>query len=190
MQLPLPEQIKQQAAEVAFGKPLIVNNLRALVAELIVDCALRPEWRWCSGDWAGWDFEHADGTRLEVKQSAARQSWSTRPKRPQSPRFDIEARSGHWVEGGNWQQNETAGRLANLYVFAFHPVSDDTADHRDPSQWIFHVTPSDLLPNNKTITLSRVRSLAEPVGYADLLASVERVRRARSGFETPVSGSA
>lgn len=179
MQSPSPEQIKLKSAEVAFGTPLIVNNLRALVAETIVHCALQPEWRWCAGDWAGWDFEHADGTRLEVKQSAAKQTWTAQPKQPSSPRFDIGARSGHWVDGGIWQQSETTRRFADLYVFAFHPVLDDSADHRDPSQWSFHVVRTELLPATKSIALSRVRGLAEPVGYDDLFATVERLRQQR-----------
>lgn len=76
MKPPVRETIRARASEVAFGSTIIQNNLRALVVEAIVDYALKPSWRWCSQDWSGWDFEHESGVRLEVKQSAARQTWT------------------------------------------------------------------------------------------------------------------
>jgi len=78
------EDIVARASSMAFGKPLIMNVLRAMIVETIVDSALSLDWKWCSTDYAGWDFEHSDLTRLEVKQSSALQSWKT-PKR--APRF-------------------------------------------------------------------------------------------------------
>ena len=47
---------------------IVSNAFRGLFAEFIVDAALSTNnWRMCSGDWQGWDFEHADACRLEVK---------------------------------------------------------------------------------------------------------------------------
>src|ERR1700753_2114891 len=88
-------EVQRIAAESAFGRPLIQNNLRAIVVEAMVDLAISTDWRWCSGDWAAWDFEHTDGTRLEVKQSAAQQTWSA-PKVANAPRFDIAHRQGRY----------------------------------------------------------------------------------------------
>jgi hypothetical protein len=123
---PTIDEIRDHVSRVAFGSPLVQNNPRALVVEAIIDCALRPSWNWVSKDWAGWDFEHAEsGVRLEVKQSSARQTW-TAPFQPTSPRFDIRARTGYWDDGATWV--DQAGRLAQIYVFAHHPIRDDTAD--------------------------------------------------------------
>jgi hypothetical protein len=59
-----------------FGAPILQDNVRGDVVEEIVASALEPEWRHCSGDWGPCDFQHpGSGQRIQVKQSAARQSW-------------------------------------------------------------------------------------------------------------------
>jgi hypothetical protein len=161
--------IMRKVSEAAFGKPLITNVLRGHVVEAIIATALEPEWTWCSADYAGWDFERADGLRLEVKQSAARQSW-TAPSNKSRPSFDIAARTGHWV-GAEWI--EEAGRAADIYVFAHHDVSDDGADHRSPEQWTFYVIPTERLPEGKQIGINRVISLARPCRYSALRDAVQ-----------------
>jgi hypothetical protein len=42
---PSPETIRARASELAFGKPIVQNNLRGLVVEVIVEQALSPRWR-------------------------------------------------------------------------------------------------------------------------------------------------
>src|SRR5262245_51810593 len=166
------DEIASRAAAAAFGKPLVENTLRGFLVEVIVDSALPSEWAWCGRDWAGWDFVHADGTRLQVKQSAARQSWTGKPKKPSTPRFDIAPATGYWEEGTKWIASP--GRLAHIYLFAYHPITDDTADHRDPAQWMFYVVPSPDLPVAKSITLARVGQLSNCVtidGVASALAA-------------------
>ena len=68
------EAIIATAPKYTFGKPLVSNNFRTIIVEAILHHVLEPDWRWCWQDWGPWDFEHTDGTRLEVKQSAAKQS--------------------------------------------------------------------------------------------------------------------
>lgn len=74
--IPTINEIRAKLCVAAFGSPLISNIYRGLVAEIMVGAALGCEWQLCSGDWRGWDFEHTAGLRLEVKQSAARQTWT------------------------------------------------------------------------------------------------------------------
>lgn len=166
-----------KVSQVAFGKPLVTNVLRGHVAEAIIALALEPEWNWCSADYAGWDFERADGFRLEVKQSAAMQSWST--GKPSKPVFDVAARTGYWESGTEWIAKE--GRPAHLYVFAHHGVFGDHADHRDPAQWEFYVVPTSALPDVKQISLSRIRPMSAGVSMANLAATVRKVVHAIAG---------
>jgi hypothetical protein len=177
MSPPTIDDVRITASEAAFGRPIVQNNLRALVVEVIVGHALTPCWRWCSEDWYGWDFVHEDGARLEVKQSAARQSWvapkNSRPK----PRFDIRERTGFY-DGAIWY--EKTGRHANIYIFAYHPIIDDRADHRDARQWRFYVTATTQLPNTKSIGLSAVRALSPELEWGDLRHAVERERELRA----------
>jgi hypothetical protein len=172
MRTPGPDEIRTKVSARAFGNPVIQNDFRGLVAETIVESALEPTWRCCSGDWLGWDFEHLDGTRLEVKQSAARQTW-TAPKRPSPATFDIRTRSGFYV-GNEWHPG--VGRHAHIYVFAYHPLADTSANHLDSAQWVFYIVPATRLPPNKTIGLTRVTSLVSAVSWEALFVAVEQVR--------------
>ena len=143
------------------------------MVEAVVDCALKPSWRWCSQDWSGWDFEHESGIRLEVKQSAARQTW-TALKCRQVPRFDIRERTGYWENGVTWTAQP--GRCAQIYLFAHHPIADESADHRDPLQWHFHVVGASKLPSAPSIGFSAVQKLSQVCPWNALFAAVERER--------------
>ena len=165
----LPEQIEASAAQAAFGRRLVTNVHRGLVAEAIIAHALGAAWNWCSGDYAAWDFERSDGLRLEVKQTASRQSWHKPGQQSTGLSFDIRERTGRF-EGATWIGDQR--RWADLYVFAHHHVTNDAADHRDPNQWHFYVVPERALPAQKRITLSRVRRCAEAVTFERLAAVV------------------
>ena len=167
----LLSDIVTKAAGSVFNKPLITNVYRAVIVEAIVDTALGGDWSWCSADYAGWDFEHVDGTRLEVKQSSARQSWAPPPKGGSVSSFDIAERTGWW-DGAVWRPG--VGRHARIYVFAHHPVIDDTADHRDPEQWRFYVVAASSLPSTKRIGLSALQRLTPVVLFHQLAEAVAR----------------
>jgi len=160
------------ACKTAFGNRLVTNSLRGIVAEAVVASALKQEWLWCSADYAGWDFERSDGIRLEVKQSAARQTWQRSDGRPSVCSFDIRARKGRY-EGADWL--DEPGRNAHLYVFAHHYVHDDAADHCDPAQWAFYVISTIALPSTHTIGLRALSKLSQPCTYSELGETVESV---------------
>ena len=167
-------KIVDRACTVAFGNPLVANNLRSMLVEAMVTEAL-PEWRCTSADWAGWDFESAEGIRLEVKQSAARQTWTKEGDPPSKCSFDIATRAGYY-EGARWTEGRR--RYADIFVLAHHPRDDADADHRDPHQWDFYVVRETCLPSEgKTITLSGIQSRGIPsVGFVNLETQVEAVK--------------
>ena len=167
--------VQRRVADAAFGKQLITNVLRGQVAEAIIAFALEPEWCWCAAGYASWDFERADGMRLEVKQSSAKQTWLNMA--PSKGSFDIAMRKGRWETEG-WIAEE--GRNAHLYIFAWHPVIDDSADHRDPGQWVFFVIATCDLPPTQRISLAGVRQLAQSCGFADLARTVVQVAKRAS----------
>ena len=161
-----PQAVRAEASKAAFGERLITNNLRGLVAEVIVAGALEPVWEWCSADWAGWDFERADGLKLEVKQSATRQTWTTIDSKRSVCRFDIKPRTGAY-EGSKWFP--LIGRQADIYVFAHHFEDGEDADHCDPAQWRFFVVRADQpVASAKSIGLRAVEKLAKPCTVGDL----------------------
>lgn len=165
--------VEAMASKSAFGSPLVTNTFRGLIAEAIVSLALGQNWRWCSSDYQAWDFENDDGARLEVKQSAARQTWARTPGKPSSCRFDIKPRFGRF-EGLEWVSDP--GRQAHIYVFAHHFVDEDSADHRDPDQWDFYVIPTNLLPPlSASIGLTRLKQMATSNCHGELSAAVSDV---------------
>jgi hypothetical protein len=142
---PTRDDICSRLATRAFGEPLVSNMYRGLVVEAIVSYAL-PDWIWCSADWAGWDFKHEDNTKLEVKQSAALQTWS-KGGRVTKCSFGIASATGYYHERGVWIPE--AGRPSSIYVFGHHPGTDPTTtDQRDPEQWRFYCLPSKALPKD------------------------------------------
>ncbi len=176
MEFPAVEEVRDYASHIVFGDRLIQNNFRAVVAEAIVDFALRPTWLHCSENWGSWDFQHTTGVRLEVKQSSIRQSWKQAAAliRGAKPQFDIAARTGYWHQGTTWIEQK--GRHAHIYVFALHSITDDTADHRDALQWKFYIVAAPSLPPTKTISLSTLKGLSQEVGWHHLFEEVEAAR--------------
>jgi hypothetical protein len=151
------DDVLRDLSEAAFGRPLISNMYRGLVAEVLVKSCLGSDWDWCSADWAGWDFAHSDGCKLEVKQTADVQTWENRKSSIPRTIFGIPSSAGFY-EGARWV--EKAGRQADIYVFAHHPIGDrQVADHRDPEQWVFYVVPARVLPVSQTISISTLRAL-------------------------------
>lgn len=65
------------------------------------------------------------------------------------------------------------GRPADAYIFAWHPIVEhEVADHRHPEQWRFFVLPEQILPNQKTISVNRLKNLGPDIGYALLSTEV------------------
>ena len=151
-----------------FDRPVMENALRSMYVEEQVGVLLGTGWNPVGADWAGCDFESASDVRLEVKQSAATQSWSQ--GQPTRGQFDIRPRMGRY-DGATWIDD--AGRYAHVYVFAWHGGWGEGVDQRDESQWAYFVVPSTSLPSHqKTIALSSLQKLAIPTDSAHLRAVV------------------
>jgi hypothetical protein len=174
---PTVHDVVARATAAAFDKPLVTNVHRSLLVEAIIAAALPVDWTWCAADYASHDFRHVDGTRLEVKQAAALQTWNAASGRESKASFDIAPRTGEYIDNGEtWRAG--AGRNADIYVFAHHPDATTNADHRDPTQWRFFVVPETALPSQKSLAISGVRALAEAVTFDQLSERVEKTRHA------------
>ena len=157
-----------------YDRKLIQNDLRGVYAEHMVAALLGDEWCPACENWGPWDLQHQDGCKLEVKQSAARQTWTAEEIPAENgARFGIRAPKGYY-EGIRW--TKSSGRLANIYVFAWQASSDDSTDHRDPAQWAFYVVKSDDLPDQKSIGLKGLNRLTSPVSFDQLRDAVELLR--------------
>jgi len=173
----LPNQIFAQIIRDLFDQPVIGNLYRPHYVERMIALALGEGFQLVSADWSGWDIESREGLRIEVKQSAAWQTWSNATgAKPSSGTFDISARTGHWADGGaTWVPH--AGRQAHLYIFAWHQITGpDKVDHRDPSQWLFYVVPSaDLPAAQNTIRQSVVARRWSERRFSELRSAVRKL---------------
>ena len=168
----LHQRIVQKLVGTYYSSGLINNVDRGHYVECMIILALGEEWNLTSAErgWAPWDIESTDGARLEVKQSAVLQSWSVAGDAPQ-PRtqsFDIAFRKEPWTKGGNFP-SYIPGRPADVYIFACHSLTDlAIADHRSADQWRFIIVPERELPNQKTISINRLKKLAAETRYGQL----------------------
>ena len=163
-----------------YDQPLIDNFARGVYVERMIAFALDPEWQLPATAWEAWDLAHsATGARMEVKQSAAQQVMQPGfNEKPAPPTFSIAPKKGYY--NPKWTPLNPPCRLADIYVFAWHPVTGVATDHRRADQWEFYVVRECKIgrkfPDQKTIGLKRVADLAQPVGYGDLAAAVEEAR--------------
>lgn len=178
----LHEQVVQSLNERFYSQPLIDNVYRGDYVETLILFALGEGWE-AVGGWGSWDLEKGvDGVRLEVKQSAALQTWGDLYRKEGSkerpPSFDSAPRIGYHTgsaEDADLPASERV-RFADIYIFAWHPKDNpDSADHRRAEQWQFFVAPEHRLPDQKTISLNPLQKLAAAVTYDQLAAKVEKV---------------
>jgi hypothetical protein len=150
---------------------LISNTTRPILAEWIVgtllDCL--PTTR---TEWDGVDLVY-QGHGIEVKSGGYVQSWEQ--KGPSKLIFDI-AKKLSWDAATNTYASIKA-RPAKVYVFAIHHEQDRSlANALDLSQWLFYVVPTVVLDqtfgDQKSVVLSRIQTIAEPVTGADLRVAV------------------
>jgi len=162
-------EIAERLAKRLFDTPIIQNQFRSTFVEAMLEPVLEETgWKYTGDGWSGWDFERADGARLEVKQSAAIQTWSAARNIVTKGAFDIAFRTGYFFEGGSkWEP--TPGRPANVYVFAWN----ETKDHSNPKNWMFFVVPTSCLPLQKTISLAKVKALSANAGQSGPVALSE-----------------
>ena len=67
---PTVEQIRDEAARLSYGDPIVENGYRGLLVEIMVGAAIGPKWKLWSANWNEFDYKHESGHLLEIKQSS------------------------------------------------------------------------------------------------------------------------
>jgi hypothetical protein len=87
-------------------------------------------------------------------------------------------RTGYFYEDGT-KYAAKSGRCAQIYIFAWNPIyGRDVVDHQNPDQWEFFVVPTKALPEQKTITLSKIKNIgapSNPVKIKQLCETIESI---------------
>lgn len=158
---------------------LIGNAQRGILAEYIVGMALDANCK-TRTEWDSYDILTAEGVKIEVKSSAYIQTWGQKEYSKIS--FGIQPTFA-WDNVSNTYET-IKRRQADFYVFCIHKHKDqETINPLDLLQWDFYVLATKVLnekmPNQKTITLSRLKALgADYCEYGDLKAYINFKARA------------
>lgn len=159
---------------------LVSNATRGRLAEYIVARALGLGGEGVRDEWAAYDLELADGTRVEVKSAAYLQSWF---QSGYSRIMFLTPKTRGWDPQTNVFESEPR-RQADVYVFALLAHRDKaTVDPLNVTQWQFYVVPTAALDtrtrSQHSITLPSLHALTGgPVGYGGLR---DAVRAAAAG---------
>ena len=157
---------------------LVENRNRGIFGEWLVGQALGvigdDEVR---QEWDAVDL-HFAGLTIEVKTSGISQTWNQSGS--STPRFGIalQKRAG-FAETDDWIVYDEPKRSADVYVFCLHRSVPATNENvADPESWSFWViatsTLDDELGGQSSVGISTLDQLAEPVGWSELKAAVER----------------
>ena len=152
-----------------FKRKIMNNVLRGAYVECLIAEQCGPDWMltWeLEHDWAAWDLEHTPtGMRIEIKNSARRQSWHTGTESPPAPpRFTVKWPKEYW-NGTHYVQVPEGTQPTDVYIFAWHAEGrQGVADQRNPDQWQYYVVPTSLLPPmQKSIGLKWLNTVTDPV---------------------------
>ena len=134
-----------------FKGDIVENRWRGDLVEEIVSQAIgHSAWRHCSENWNSWDFEQISGPlKIQVKQAALRQVGTETPS--VAVRFGIKKAKGYYI-GNEWKQLPEPGRIAEIYLFAFHPDGSEKANHWDVNAWKFYGLREVDLPSQQSIS--------------------------------------
>ena len=157
---------------------LVENRNRGIFGEWLVGQALGvigdDEVR---EEWDAVDL-HFAGLTIEVKTSGISQTWNQSGS--STPRFGIALQKRAWfAETDDWIVYDEPKRSADVYVFCLHRSVPATNENvADPESWSFWViatsTLDDELGGQSSVGISTLDQLAEPVGWSEIKAAVER----------------
>ena len=152
-----------------------IYDLQDTLAEYIVAKALGKDAPDNTGSWTLYDIAYRE-KRIEVKETSYYHSWQT----DEEPKSNV--RSFGITKAYSEYQDNTSKleRQNDLYVFCLN--TGETKSDSNPLQlehWEFYVIPTSLINEKcgeqKTISLSRIRKLAEKVDYCNLKDKVDEV---------------
>jgi len=157
---------------------LRMNTARGFLAEFLVAQAVGSPAP-IRVEWAAYDVEGADGTRIEVKASGYSQSWGGPESKPRY-RFKAVNADQQWdEERGEYLAIEAADRV-HVWVFALHMARrDQSYDQLDLDSWSFQAVPHAwLLATGQTSAAPTFfeQNGFEPVAWSELGEAVKAAR--------------
>jgi hypothetical protein len=168
------------------------NALRGYWCEAMVAEALGPECRITSANWAPRDLEIGPESgvfpqriRLQVKNSACRQTWHGTASQPSDTLFSLTWRNrpAYWTRDFLHRPCKASGFLCDAFVLCHHPGFDEPGlDQGDTSQWQVYLVSA--RPETRAITpkeFARLRAGREGQSRRSIQRSPKSLREGRMG---------
>ena len=151
---------------------LAENAIRGVFAEYLVGLALgvldEPRL-----EWDAFDLHYGD-IGIEVKSSADHQVW--KQSKPSIIRFDVDRKKWWNAKTNEW--TTTPKRPADVYVFCRYRGLAENAAVVNQENWEFYVVPTLTLDkelgDQKSMGLSRLQQLAEPLPWSEIRKAVDQ----------------
>lgn len=149
---------------------ILTNITRGLFAEFLVGTALGAV-EGTRTEWDSFDLLYGD-VKIEVKSSAYLQSWP----QPELSKIGWSISPSTYQYDGKIRDQEPP---ADCYVFCVYCEKEDRSPAKvlDLEEWEFYVVPTTVireeLSGQKTVVLSRIRSLTDAVTYSRLRERVD-----------------
>lgn len=146
---------------------ILTNSLRGIFAEFLVGAAI-GSLNQSRIEWDAFDLQFKN-KKIEVKSAAYIQAWYS--GKPSKISFNIGAKREYDYKSNKY--SPAASRNADVYVFCLmKEMNPELVNPLDTSQWEFYVVSTEQLnnqyPQQKTIALSSLIKISEPVLYKDL----------------------
>ena len=151
MSISKAQVLERLQSELLYSR-VIENSLRGYVCEAMIAEALGESAHLVSNGWHPWDIqigpsnaEFPKRIRIQVKNSAALQTWQTNSTERTDCQFVLSYRNRpQYFERDNpGVPCEERGFLCDLYALCHHPISDiKEADQTAPEQWKVFLVPT------------------------------------------------
>jgi hypothetical protein len=165
-----------------LGSKIIENSLRGYWCEQMLAETLGPECKVISSGWHPWDLqigpdqaEFPERIRIQVKNSAARQTWHGLDANTSRVTFDLPYRRIPAYFARQFPETicEAEGFLCDIFALCYHPVWNiEEVDQTDPAQWLTYLLPS--RPEFGAITEAEYRQVKEGFDLNGKRSSLQR----------------
>lgn len=173
-------QVKDESLDFTVGdfwqwaySDLQQNNIRGILAEFIVAKALNIPLG-IRHTWDDYDLKTPDGVKIEIKSGAYLQSWQQK----ELSKIIFTGLCGQVWDHKEGSRSGAAQYRANIYIFAVQKTkTHDEYNPLDFNQWEFYVLPKRELEKRgtKSMSLTTISKLTEPVFFNDLRSKIETV---------------
>lgn len=153
-----------------------IYNMQEVIAEFIVEKALNMEKSYNVDSWTLYDILYRE-KRIEIKQTSYYHTWNENMKVSNQRIFGITKANSSYENSDEKNKYE---RQNDIYVFCLNiGETKETSNPLDVSNWEFYIVPTKVINkecgNNKTISLGRVRQIAEKKEYDEVKAYIDEL---------------